>query len=438
MAWGLLGESAVTLAWRRRDGANRCSGRCARTEPRHAAGPATRCGCGATKPPCRRRVRRRRPCVRALVLACFMHRRSNATGGGPHHGSCHSARRSAIDLLGRRGRPRPGRRRRQAQRGPEELVRPHARAGRVAVTSSSRPPRRRSTTCTTPRRISTKSSTTCASSWRWRSSGNEAVQFTPMLLLGEPGLGKTYFAKKLAHALATGFEFVSMSSLTAGWVLTGASAQWHNARPGKVAQTLIEGDYANPVVVLDEVDKAGGDARYDPMGALYTLARARHRRRTSRTSSSTSDMDASHILWVATANDESSIPEPDPQPHERVRDRPPGRRTARGGSRSPSTTRSSTRIAGRFPPSRRTTCSTRSPASRRATCASCCSMRSAPRGSPTAITSCPRTSTTASSAVGACASGSDRQTVRAGDRIGRRHCCGCRVTAVTRCRRRAG
>ena len=69
-------------------------------------------------------------------------------------------------------------------------------------------------------------------------AGNEAVQFLPMLLLGEPGLGKTYFAKRLAHVLATGFEFVSMSSLTAGWVLTGASAQWHNARPGKVAQTL--------------------------------------------------------------------------------------------------------------------------------------------------------------------------------------------------------
>src|SRR5436309_10892918 len=140
-------------------------------------------------------------------------------------------------------------------------------------------------------------------------AGNEAVQFTPMLLLGEPGLGKTYFAKKLAHALATGFEFVSMSSLTAGWVLTGASAQWHNARPGKVAQTLIEGEYANPVVVLDEVDKAGGDARYDPMGALYSLLEpdtASH----FKDEFIDVDMDASHILWVATANDESVIPEP--------------------------------------------------------------------------------------------------------------------------------
>jgi ATP-dependent Lon protease len=140
-------------------------------------------------------------------------------------------------------------------------------------------------------------------------SGNEAVQFTPMLLLGEPGLGKTYFAKKLAQALGTGFEFVSMSSLTAGWVLTGASAQWHNARPGKVAQTLIEGEFANPVVVLDEVDKAGGDARYDPMGALYTLLE-RDTASHFKDEFIDVDMDASHILWIATANDDASIPDP--------------------------------------------------------------------------------------------------------------------------------
>ena len=140
-------------------------------------------------------------------------------------------------------------------------------------------------------------------------AGNEAVQFTPILLLGEPGLGKTYFAKRLAQALGTGFEFVSMSSLTAGWVLSGASAQWNNARPGKVAKTLIEGEYANPVVVLDEVDKAGGDSRYDPMGALYELLErgtAAH----FKDEFIDVDMDASHILWVATANDESTIPEP--------------------------------------------------------------------------------------------------------------------------------
>ena len=140
-------------------------------------------------------------------------------------------------------------------------------------------------------------------------SGNEAVQFTPILLLGEPGLGKTYFAKKLAHALGTGFEFVSLSSLTAGWVLSGASSQWHNARPGKIAQTLIEGDYANPVVVLDEVDKSGGDHRYDPMGALYTLLE-RDTAQDFKDEYIDVNMDASHILWVATANDDTVITEP--------------------------------------------------------------------------------------------------------------------------------
>ena len=140
-------------------------------------------------------------------------------------------------------------------------------------------------------------------------AGDEAVQFTPILLVGEPGLGKTYFAKKLAQALGTGFEFVSMCSLTAGWVLTGASAQWHNARPGKVAQTLIDGDFANPVVVLDEVDKAGGDHRYDPMGALYTLLE-RDTALAFKDAFIDVDIDASHILWIATANDEAAIPDP--------------------------------------------------------------------------------------------------------------------------------
>lgn len=140
-------------------------------------------------------------------------------------------------------------------------------------------------------------------------AGNEPVQFIPILLLGEPGVGKTHFAKCLAQALGTGFEFVSMSSLTAGWILSGASSQWMNAKPGKVARSLVEGEFANPLIALDEVDKAGGDARYDPMGALYTLLE-------QDTAVHFKDefievaVNASHILWVATANDEATIPEP--------------------------------------------------------------------------------------------------------------------------------
>ena len=140
-------------------------------------------------------------------------------------------------------------------------------------------------------------------------SGNQPVAFTPILLLGEPGLGKTHFAKSLAKVLGTGFELVSMSSLTAGWILSGASSQWSNAKPGKVADALINGEFANPLFVLDEIDKAGGDSRYDPMGALYSLLEP-VTAKCFRDEFVDIQVDASHILWVATANDARTIPEP--------------------------------------------------------------------------------------------------------------------------------
>ncbi|HZF80354.1 MAG TPA: AAA family ATPase, partial [Rubrivivax sp.] len=51
----------------------------------------------------------------------------------------------------------------------------------------------------------------------------DALEITPMLLLGPPGIGKTHFAREVAQLLGTGMGFISMSSLTAGWVLSGAS-----------------------------------------------------------------------------------------------------------------------------------------------------------------------------------------------------------------------
>src|SRR4029078_2947366 len=83
----------------------------------------------------------------------------------------------------------------------------------------------------------------------------------------------------------------------------------HSARPRKLGEMLLEAKYETPVVVLDEVDKAGGDARYDPMGALYSLLE-RDTALHFKHKFSDVDMAASHILWVATANDESAIPEP--------------------------------------------------------------------------------------------------------------------------------
>ncbi len=141
------------------------------------------------------------------------------------------------------------------------------------------------------------------------SSSTDAMEVPPMLLLGEPGIGKTHFGKRIAQLLSTGFGFVSMSSLTAGWVLSGASSQWKNSKPGKVFDTILNGKYANPVMVIDEIDKAGGDSQYDPLGPLYSLLER-------DTASNFIDefveipIDASSVFWIATANDESRIPEP--------------------------------------------------------------------------------------------------------------------------------
>jgi len=137
----------------------------------------------------------------------------------------------------------------------------------------------------------------------------DGLEVTPMLLLGPPGIGKTHFARKLAELLGTGMNLVPMSSMTAGWLLSGASSQWRGAKPGKVFEALVDGQYANPVLVIDEIDKAGADAQYDPLGALYSLLE-------HDTAESFMDefaevaIDASQVIWIMTANDERSIPEP--------------------------------------------------------------------------------------------------------------------------------
>ena len=138
---------------------------------------------------------------------------------------------------------------------------------------------------------------------------NDALELAPMLLLGDPGIGKTHFGKRLSELLSTGYGFISMSSLTAGWVLSGSSSQWKNAKPGKVFETFLHGKYANPVMMIDEIDKAGGDAQYDPLGALYSLLEHDTAREFVDEFIEV-PLDASSCAWIATANDAARIPEP--------------------------------------------------------------------------------------------------------------------------------
>ncbi len=140
-------------------------------------------------------------------------------------------------------------------------------------------------------------------------TSSDNLELAPILLLGDPGIGKTHFAKRISKLLGTGFGFISMSSLTAGWIIGGASSQWKNAKPGKVFETFLRGEYANPVMVVDEIDKSAADGTYDPLGALYSLLE-------HDTAAEFIDefveipIDASDVVWIATANDARVIPDP--------------------------------------------------------------------------------------------------------------------------------
>lgn len=137
--------------------------------------------------------------------------------------------------------------------------------------------------------------------------GGAGLNVMPVLLLGEPGVGKTYFGKRLAAAFGTEFEFISMNALSAGFVITGSSSSWRGAKCGKVAERLVRGKFANPVVLLDEVEKATGSTQSDPLAALYQLLEPE----TSRAFHDEFidvDLDASQVFWVLTANSLEGIP----------------------------------------------------------------------------------------------------------------------------------
>lgn len=135
---------------------------------------------------------------------------------------------------------------------------------------------------------------------------NRPFKLSPILLLGDAGLGKTLFVSEAAKLLHLPYFEMSLATVTAGFALSGTSLQWGEGSPGFIIKALAESKTANPIILIDEIDKAGGDTRYSVISSFYTLLEP-HTSSRFKDEAIPLELDASNVSWIATANESSSI-----------------------------------------------------------------------------------------------------------------------------------
>ncbi len=132
----------------------------------------------------------------------------------------------------------------------------------------------------------------------------------PVLLEGPAGIGKTALAQSLAKAIGARMEVIDMAAVSAGFAISGSHPSWSAAKQGCIFDLLTDtAAVANPVVVLDELDKVGGEKRYDPCGPLYSLLEPVSAR-AFKDEFIPLPIDASAIIWIATCNRATDVPGP--------------------------------------------------------------------------------------------------------------------------------
>jgi ATP-dependent Lon protease len=139
--------------------------------------------------------------------------------------------------------------------------------------------------------------------------GRTTIRLRPLLLVGEAGGGKSRFARRLGEVLGLGV-WRTDASRSDGAVFGGTDRRWYSAEPCHPFLAIAQGKIANPLVLIDEIEKAATRSDYGRLwdcllGFLEPETNSRYPDPALQT-----NLDLSHVSYIATANSLDPLPSP--------------------------------------------------------------------------------------------------------------------------------
>ena len=142
-------------------------------------------------------------------------------------------------------------------------------------------------------------------------AGRPSPRLRPILLVGPPGVGKTWFARRMAQALDLPFSALNLGGSTDNRCLQGTARGWSAATPAWPVAEMARLATPNPLLFLDEVDKAGGQR--DSNGRVHDTLLAMIEPESAAAwfdECLRTNADLRHLVWIMAANETRGIPAP--------------------------------------------------------------------------------------------------------------------------------